>query len=162
MTKYCQKMGKMWQCLNTWNHFIVQCLWECSPEFCKLSEHYIVLLHIFNCHVACCNTTSRITRVWKFSSWFYDCWFFFYHILYVTRLCWFYIQDVKPGLFYNEKCLRIWMMFWSTFEMVCFVEIRVYRIGINCMQTWNDNQMKNIHNFGMDSDSTFYCKQLKF
>ena len=46
-------------------------------------------------------------------------------------------------------------LFWNTFEMACFIQVREYIIGVNCIWTSelrNDIQMKTIANFGMNSD----------
>ena len=52
------------------------------------------------------------------------------------------------------------------FQMVCFVRVRVSSIHvyyIRTSQSRSDNQMKTIHNFGMNSDfSMFCCKNLNF
>ena len=55
--------------------------------------------------------------------------------------------------FYYDKYLR---MVWNTFKMVCILQVEIYIIGVNCIQTSelrNDYQMKTIVSFGKGRDS---------
>ena len=56
-------------------------------------------------------------------------------------------------------------LFWNTFEMACFVQAGVYRIGVNCMRTiklHNNKQMNAIVNFRMDNDCNMFVTKMNF
>ena len=96
----------------------------------------------------------------NFSRWIYD--WRLDHISYVTWFCWLFINLFY---FHHERRLRVRIyscqLFWSSFEISCFVKVKVHIIGIDRIWTSELRQhdkMKTI--VDMNSDFNIFITRI--
>ena len=118
-------------------------------------------VHTSNCQVACgIITASSIDSIYCVAG--------FWIIFHMLRdsADWIYLYNIKPFFFIVKHVYIIeWyscQLFWNTFEIACFVQVRVDIIVVNCIRTSemrNDTKMKTIANLEYASDFSSFVSR---